>query len=148
MPKPKHEFKGKNVILDAEAKALYTAKFRTILNAGLAKGHDAIVFNAFGCGYNQAPPQAVAAIIRDLITTEFAQTYKHITFAILEDENCGKAWNLNGTPLRASARSLATHACFPSLPHRQSDAVPAGVPAHGEGRQGGLLQEVNAEVLV
>jgi uncharacterized protein (TIGR02452 family) len=74
----------------------YIAKIRTILNVGIAKGHDAIVLSAFGCGFNQTPPQAVAAVIRDLITSEFAQTYKHITFAIVEDENCGKAHNLNG----------------------------------------------------
>ena len=53
----------------------------------VCQGHDAIVFTAFGCGYNQAPPQAVAAVFRDLLTCKFSNTYKHVTFAILEDEN-------------------------------------------------------------
>jgi uncharacterized protein (TIGR02452 family) len=99
VPKPAYEQKGKNFILNDEAKNLYEHKIRTILNAGIAKGHDAIVFTAFGCGYNGTPPQCVADIIRDLITKEFGQTYKHITFAIIEDENSGKQHNLNGKEL-------------------------------------------------
>lgn len=106
VPKPPYEQKGKNFILNAEAKELYISKIRTILNAGIAKGHDAIVFTAFGCGYNATPPQAVAAVIRDLITKEFAQTYNHITFAIIDDENCGKAHNLNGNLMAFQAEFL------------------------------------------
>ncbi len=67
--KPTYEHKGKNIVLNTDAKSLLTAKFRTIFNVAIAKGHDAIVLTAFGCGYNGTPPQAVAAIVRDLITT-------------------------------------------------------------------------------
>jgi len=94
---PKFELKGgRNYVLDAEAKTLLEAKITTILSAGLAKGHDAIVITAFGSGFNKTPPQAVAAIFRDLLTTTFSNTYKHVTFAIIEDENCNKEHNPAG----------------------------------------------------
>lgn len=94
--KPKSEPKGRSFVLEAGARADLEAKVTAILSAGIEKGHDAIVFTAFGCGFNQASPQAVAAVFRDLLTGKFSNTYKHVTFAILEDENCMKAHNPNG----------------------------------------------------
>ena len=94
--KPKYEPKGRSFVLDAEARQLYEQKAAAILLAGIEKGHDAIVITAFGCGYNQTPPQAVAAVFRDLLTGKFSNTYKHVTFAIIEDENCMKAHSPNG----------------------------------------------------
>jgi uncharacterized protein (TIGR02452 family) len=106
--KPKSEAKGRSFVLEASARSDLEAKVTAILSAGIEKaskkisglclscfltrlqGHDAIVFTAFGCGFNQAPPQAVAAVFRDLLTGKFSNTYKHVTFAILEDENCMK----------------------------------------------------------
>lgn len=96
LERPKYEPKGRSFVLDAEARTELEAKVSAILSAGIEKGHDAIVLSAFGCGFNQAPPQAVAAVFRDLLTGKFSNTYKHVTFAILEDENCMKAHNPNG----------------------------------------------------
>lgn len=97
--KPKSEAKGRSFVLEASARSDLEAKVTAILSAGIEKGHDAIVFTAFGCGFNQAPPQAVAAVFRDLLTGKFSNTYKHVTFAILEDENCMKSHNPNGNLL-------------------------------------------------
>merc|ERR1711916_217500 len=94
--KPKYEPKGLSYVLDADHRALLDAKATAILSAGIEKGHDAIVITAFGCGYNCTPPQAVAAVFRDLLTGKFSNTYKHVTFAIVEDENCMKTHNPNG----------------------------------------------------
>jgi uncharacterized protein (TIGR02452 family) len=74
--KPKYEPKGRSFALVPEARAELEAKATAILNAGIEKGHDAIVLSAFGCGFNQAPPQAVAAVFRDLLTGKFSNTYK------------------------------------------------------------------------
>lgn len=97
LEKPKYEAKGRSYVLTkSEEHDLLVAKATTILSAGLAKGHDAIVITAFGCGFNGAPPQVVAAVFRDLLTGKFSNTYKHVTFAILEDENCNKDHNPAG----------------------------------------------------
>jgi hypothetical protein len=123
---PKYEPKGRSFALEAPAREELEAKASAILSAGIEKGHDAIVLSAFGCGFNQAPPQAVAAVFRDLLTGKFSNTYKvclsclfsetvffkkrenfpfclfsdrplqHVTFAIIEDENCMKSHNPNG----------------------------------------------------
>jgi hypothetical protein len=73
--KPKSEAKGRSFVLEASARSDLEAKVTAILSAGIEKaskkisglclscfltrlqGHDAIVFTAFGCGFNQAPPQ-------------------------------------------------------------------------------------------
>jgi len=94
--KPKYEAKGRSYVLGDDDRALLEAKLSAILSIGIEKGHDAIVVSAFGCGFNQAPPQAVAAVFRDLLTGKFSNTYKHVTFAIIEDENCMKAHNPKG----------------------------------------------------
>ncbi len=82
LAKPKYEPKGRSFVLAPDDRAQLEAKATAILNAGIEKGHDAIVLSAFGCGFNQAPPQAVAAVFRDLLTGKFSNTYK-VTSLIL-----------------------------------------------------------------
>jgi len=116
---PKYEQKGRSFVLDPEAKEELETKISTILSVGLSKGHDAIVVSAFGCGFNKTPPQCIAAIFRDLLTGKFSNTYKHVTFAILEDENCLKEHNLGGNLvpfqqefLTVSRTSTSKCSCF------------------------------------
>ena len=96
IPGPKYEKTGKGATLDAKDEKLLRKKLCTFFNIAFDKGHDAVVLTAFGCGFNRAPPECVAGIFRDLLTSTFTLCFKHTTFAILEDENCGKEWNPNG----------------------------------------------------
>lgn len=61
------------------------------------KGHDAIVLSAFGCGAFRNPPGTMAKLFYEIITNEFAggkvglpKTYRHIGFAIFDDESVWK----------------------------------------------------------
>ncbi len=71
-------------------------KIETILNIGLQNGHDAIVLSAFGCGYNKNPPHHIARLFREVITTQFPACFRHVTFAILDDENTRLEHNPEG----------------------------------------------------
>ncbi len=87
-------------------------KIETILSIALQNGHDAIVLSAFGCGYNKNPPRHMAQLFRQVITENFAACYRHVTFAIIDDENTHLAHNPEGnvkpfqeTFLEASTRA-------------------------------------------
>ncbi|CAG8449880.1 12431_t:CDS:2 [Acaulospora colombiana] len=78
-------------------------KIRAILNIGLDNGHDAIVLSAFGCGAYKNPPKTIARLFYEVILTEYAggdkdmpRTYKHISFAIIDDHNSKKKHNPEG----------------------------------------------------
>lgn len=71
-------------------------KIETILSVGLQNGHDAIVLSAFGCGYNKNPPRHMAQLFREVITQNFAHCYRHVTFAIIDDENTRQDHNPEG----------------------------------------------------
>ncbi len=71
-------------------------KIETILNIGLQNGHDAIVLTAFGCGYNHNPPAHIAKLFREVITQQFPACYRHVTFAIIDDENTKLEHNPDG----------------------------------------------------
>lgn len=67
------------------------------------KGHDAIVLSAFGCGAYRNPPSIMAQLFYEVISTEYAgggvnlpKTYRHISFAIIDDHNSNKEHNPEG----------------------------------------------------
>lgn len=93
---PKYERTGRAVVMDADSTQKTQATLRSVFRAALSNGHDSIVLPAFGCGFNGNPPDAIAKIIRELLVTEFSDTFKHVTFAIIEDENSNKAHNPEG----------------------------------------------------
>ncbi|CAJ0755574.1 11607_t:CDS:2 [Entrophospora sp. SA101] len=64
--------------------------------------HDSIVLSAFGCGAFSNPPSTIAKLFHEVITNEYfgngenlPQTYKHISFAIFDDDN-SKQWTNEG----------------------------------------------------
>ncbi len=60
-------------------------KIRTILRMGVEHGKDALVLGAFGCGAYRLPPDAVAALFREVMDEpEFAGKFRLLVFAILE----------------------------------------------------------------
>ena len=63
-------------------------KIRTMLRIGLYHGHDAIVLGAWGCGAFCNPPEHMAEIFRDVLNeSEFANKFKVVRFAVIEDHN-------------------------------------------------------------
>ncbi|CAG8518581.1 8234_t:CDS:2 [Funneliformis caledonium] len=92
--------------LSPEAKTITRHKIRSILNIGLIHGHDAIVLSAFGCGAYGNPPSTMAQLFYEIISTEYAgggenlpKTYRHISFAIFDDNNASKTHNPEGNLL-------------------------------------------------
>ncbi len=60
-------------------------KIRTIFRMGVEHGKDALVLGAFGCGAYKLPPDAVAALFRQVMDEpEFAGKFRLLVFAILE----------------------------------------------------------------
>ena len=63
-------------------------KIRTIFRMGVEQGKDALVLGAFGCGAYRLPPDAVAALFRQVMDEpEFAGKFRLLVFAILERSN-------------------------------------------------------------
>ena len=64
------------------------SKIRTMLRIGLLHGHDAIVLGAWGCGAFCNPPEHMAQLFREvLLEEEFADKYRIVRFAVIEDHN-------------------------------------------------------------
>ena len=82
--------------LSSAATAGTKGKIRAILNTGLHCGHDAIVLSAFGCGAFANPPDHVAQLFQEVIEGEFQGHYAVILFAIINDQNAGRAHNRDG----------------------------------------------------
>ena len=75
-------------------------KIRTILRIGLVHGHDSLVLGALGCGAFHNPPAQIARLFHEvLMEKEFADKYRHISFAILEDHNSHQRHNREGNYL-------------------------------------------------
>lgn len=75
-------------------------KIRTIFRIGLQHGHDSLVLGALGCGAFRNPPRHIAHLFHEVIKErEFANKYRHIVFAILEDHNSHRTHNKDGNYL-------------------------------------------------
>ena len=75
-------------------------KIRTILRIGLVHGHDSLVLGALGCGAFRNPPAHVAQLFHEVfLEKEFADKYRRIVFAILEDHNSHRQHNREGNYL-------------------------------------------------
>ena len=63
-------------------------KIRTMLRIGLLHGHDAIVLGAWGCGAFRNPPEHMAQLFHEVLReAEFADKYRVVRFAVIEDHN-------------------------------------------------------------
>lgn len=72
-------------------------KIRTILRIGLENGHDSLVLGALGCGAFSNPPKHIAKLFHEVLDeVEFANKYKYVVFAVLEDHNSKKTHNPEG----------------------------------------------------
>lgn len=87
---------GNGMIVDSLVEGIKN-KIRTILRIGLKHGHDSLVLGALGCGAFCNPPRHVARLFREVIyENEFANKFKLIVFAILDDHNSHKSHNRDG----------------------------------------------------
>ena len=83
-------------------------KIRTILRIGLVNGHDSLVLGAFGCGAFCNPPRHMAKLFHEVLREgEFANKYRLILFAILDDHNAHKSHNPEGN-FKPFAEEFAT----------------------------------------
>lgn len=60
------------------------ARINRVLAIGLARGHDAIVLGAWGCGAFGNDGHEIARLFRDALTGEFADAYRQVIFAIVD----------------------------------------------------------------
>lgn len=74
-------------------------KIRTILDIGIAHGHDSLVLGAFGCGAFRNPPAHIAKLFHEVIEQEYPGQFAKICFAILEDHNSKRQDNPEGNYL-------------------------------------------------
>ena len=70
-----------------EVKDLMKYKIRMILQTANYHNLTHLVLGAFGCGVFANPANEVAHIFKELLDTEFKDSFAHITFALLEDPN-------------------------------------------------------------
>lgn len=68
-------------------KDLLRQKLRSILRMAAEHGDEALVLGAFGCGYFGNPPEAVAEVFQELLTSEFQGVFRLCVFALLRDRN-------------------------------------------------------------
>lgn len=69
-------------------------KIRCMLATGLYHDHDSLVLSALGCGAFRNPPRHMAGLFKEVLEEdEFANKYKHISFAIIDDHNARREGN-------------------------------------------------------
>lgn len=72
-------------------------KIRSILRIALLNGHTKLVLGAFGCGAFANPPKHISQLFKQVLNEEeFKNSFEEICFAILDDNNTGKAHNPEG----------------------------------------------------
>merc|ERR1712096_596495 len=74
--------------MDVEIRARTLAKAEALLEMANAKGHDAIILSAFGCGAFRNPPDVIAQVFQEAILKRGAGL-KKVVFGIMEDHNSG-----------------------------------------------------------
>jgi len=83
--------------LTPEYEARMKKRVLHMLGLCAARGHDAVVLSAFGCGAFRNPPRHVAQIFRDTIKEfHFHYQFRFIMFAIIDDHNARQSHNPNG----------------------------------------------------
>jgi uncharacterized protein (TIGR02452 family) len=63
-------------------------KMRSFLRVAYFRGHDCVVLGALGCGAFRNEPDVVAALFKKTLQEdEFAERFKKIVFAVIDDHN-------------------------------------------------------------
>ena len=68
-------------VTNEELKSLHIQRMRRILSIAAAKGNDAVILGAYGCGAFKNPPVVVAAALKQ-VAVEFKNHFKVIEFAV------------------------------------------------------------------
>lgn len=72
-------------------------KIRTILRIAGKYNHDSLVLSAFGCGAFRNPPNHIALLFKEVFQEEeFANRFRKIIFAIIDDHNSSREHNPGG----------------------------------------------------
>jgi uncharacterized protein (TIGR02452 family) len=86
---------GGRLCLRLEDAKTMERKIRVILDIAILTKHDTLVLGAFGCGAYGNPPRDIAEAFHRLLTgcEKYRGRFKNVVFAILDDDNTGKAHN-------------------------------------------------------
>ena len=68
-------------VANEELKSLHIQRMRRILSIAAAKGNEAVILGAYGCGAFKNPPEVVAAALKQ-VAEEFKYHFKVIEFAV------------------------------------------------------------------
>jgi len=80
--------------LTPEAITLTKHKIRNILRISAAHQHDCVILSAFGCGAYGNPPHHMAQLFKEVLAEDdFAEKFKAVIFAIIDDHNAWKPHN-------------------------------------------------------
>jgi uncharacterized protein (TIGR02452 family) len=83
--------------LNYGATAAYKRKVEQMLDLAILWGNDSVVLGAFGCGAYCTPPEEMATIFKEVISSkEYCDKFERIVFAILDDGNSHREHNPNG----------------------------------------------------
>ena len=72
---------------DATIRSLLLERARRVLAVAAAKGHDALVLGAWGCGVFKNDPAVVADVFATLLEGDFADVFTVVSFALRNDTN-------------------------------------------------------------
>mmetsp|Transcript_173280 Transcript_173280/g.555758 ORF Transcript_173280/g.555758 Transcript_173280/m.555758 type:complete len:804 (+) Transcript_173280:54-2465(+) len=119
---------------DVLDEAAMRTKIELIVEAGVRAECDALALSAFGCGAFGNPPEVVAEMFREVLSTH-SDKIRHVVFCILNDHNSGRWHNPFGN-FAPFAEAFAHRAAggepsqpaYDEPPRRQ---LAVGVPAPG-----------------
>ena len=88
---------NKNGSIIAKHKRIILSKIKQILNIAILNGNDSIVLSAFGCGAYKTPPEEMAKLFADVLSSEeYSGAFKTIRFAIINLPSTNGKHNKNG----------------------------------------------------
>jgi len=107
----------KHAVDEETIRATLLERARKVLQLAASKGHDGVVLGAWGCGVFRNDPSVVAAVFDELLTSEFRNVFKVVSFALRSDgnrtafERCfGRPGAKEGTPTTAAEEAPDTGA--------------------------------------
>lgn len=116
---------------------LLAKKVALVMDTALARGNDAVVLGAMGCGAWRSPPAHVAEVMREVID-RYRGAFAVVQIAILSGTHEGYLERLPGGSNLAIFRSVfqdsglelkvAEHSCTQSAPHPLPDAMATPTP--------------------
>jgi uncharacterized protein (TIGR02452 family) len=71
-------------------------KIRTVLEMAYQNGHKTVILSALGAGAFKNPPQHIAELFKEVISSDYSNCFEKILFAIIDDNNTRLPHNPDG----------------------------------------------------